>query len=85
MEERRARGADGGLTGGRILQEEKGAVDVPGAVAVPMEPGSEEQMAERHADASGEEENQLEENRMRDIHTGKRGAGDRKMRNHQTG
>ena len=35
-----------------------------------MEPGSEEQMADRHAVASGEE-NQHEENRTRGIHIGK--------------
>ena len=43
-----------------------------------MEPGirDDEQMAVRHADASGGDitENQHEENRMRDIHAGKRGS-----------
>ena len=45
---------------------------------VPMELGNrdDEQMAVRHADASGGDviENQHEENRMRDIHVGKRGS-----------
>ena len=61
---------------GRSLQREpeKGASNVPGAADVPMEPGKDEQMAGRHAVASGEEENQHEENRMRDIHVGKSGA-----------
>ena len=43
-----------------------------------MEPGirDDEQMAVRHADASGGDitEHQHEENRMRDIHVGKRGS-----------
>ena len=43
-----------------------------------MEPGNrdEEQMAVRHANASGGDvtENQREEKRMRDIHVGKRGS-----------
>ena len=42
-----------------------------------MEPGNRdhEQMAVRHADASGgDKENQHDENRMRDIHVGKRGS-----------
>ena len=34
---------------------------------VPVEPGTEEQVADRHAVASGEDERQLDENRMRDI------------------
>ena len=33
-----------------------------------------EQTADRHAVASGEDENEHEENIMRDIHTGKRGS-----------
>ena len=41
-------------------------------------PGKDEQMADRHAVASGEEKNQDEENKMRDIHMGKRGTGDGK-------
>ena len=36
-----------------------------------MEPGNEEQMADRHAVTSGEDERQLDENRMRDIEIGK--------------
>ena len=39
-----------------------------------MEPGNEEQMADRHAVASGEDERQHDENRMRDSHIGKRGS-----------
>ena len=41
-----------------------------------MEPESEEQVAVRHADASGGDirENEHEEDRMRDIHVGKRGS-----------
>ena len=38
-----------------------------------MEPGNEEQVADRHAVASVEEEKQHEENIMRDVHIGKRG------------
>ena len=48
-----------------------------GAGDVPVEPGSraDEQVAVRHADASGGHirENQHEEERMRDIHIGRRG------------
>ena len=40
---------------------------------MPMEPGDEEQMADRHADASGEDEKPHGEHRMKDIHIGKRG------------
>ena len=39
-----------------------------------VESGNEEQIADRHAVASGEEEKQHEEKRMRDIHVGKRGS-----------
>ena len=49
-----------------------------GAGDVPMGPGNraDEQVAVRHADASGGDigENQHEEDRMRDIHVGKRGS-----------
>ena len=49
-----------------------------GAGDVPMEPGNraDEQVAVRHADASGGDirENQHEEDRMRDIHVGERGS-----------
>ena len=55
------------------LKERNRARDERGAGDVPMEPGNEEQMADRHAVASGEEEKQHEENRMRDVHIGKRG------------
>ena len=41
---------------------------------MPLEPGNEEQMADRHAVASGEEERQREENIMRDIHIDLRGS-----------
>ena len=41
---------------------------------VPVEPASEEQMADRHAVASGEDERQHDENRMRDTHSGKTGS-----------
>ena len=45
---------------------------------MPVEPGNreDEQMTVRHADASGADitENQHDENRMRDIHIGKRGS-----------
>ena len=55
----------------KIARVERGAGDVP------MEPGNrdDEQAAVRHADASGGNimENQHEEDRMRDIHVGKRG------------
>ena len=39
-----------------------------------MEPGNEEQMADRHAVASGEDERQQDGNRIRDIQIGKRGS-----------
>ena len=39
---------------------------------VPTEPRNEEEMADRHAVASGEDERQHDENMMRDIHIGKR-------------
>ena len=60
------------------VKERKRARVERGAGAVPMEPGNrdDEQMAVRHADASGGDitENQREENGMRDIHIGKRGS-----------
>ena len=45
-----------------------------GAGDVPMEPRNEERMADRHAVEAGEDEKQHEENRMRDVHIGKRGS-----------
>ena len=39
-----------------------------------MEHRKKEQMADRHAFASGEDERKDDENRMRDIHIGKRGS-----------
>ena len=42
-----------------------------GAGDVLMERGNEEQLADRHAVASGEDESQHDEDRMRDIHIGK--------------
>ena len=39
-----------------------------------VEPGNEEQISGRHAVSSGEEEKQQEENRVRDVHIGKRGS-----------
>ena len=60
------------------VKERKRARVERGAGDVPMEPGNrdDEQMVVRHADASGGDitENQHEENRMRDIHVGKRGS-----------
>ena len=60
------------------VKERKRARVERGAGAVPMEPGNrdDEQIAVRHADASGGDitENQREENGMRDIHIGKRGS-----------
>ena len=44
-----------------------------GAGDVPMEPGNGEQMADRHAVTSGEDERQHDENIMSDIYIGKRG------------
>ena len=59
------------------VKEMKRARVGQGARDVPMEPGSraDEQVAVRHADASGGDirENQHEEDRMRDIHVGRRG------------
>ena len=43
-----------------------------GAGVVPVEPGSEEHMDNRHAVVFGEDENQRDENRMKDIHIGKK-------------
>ena len=56
------------------VKERKRARVERGAGDVPVEPGNEEEMAGRHAVASGEEERQHEEDRMRDIHVGKRGS-----------
>ena len=56
------------------VKERKRARVERGAGDVPMEPASEEQVAVRHAVASGEEEKQHEEDTMRDIHVGKRGS-----------
>ena len=60
----------------RVKQRERARVE-QGAGKVPMEPGNraDEQVAVRHADASGGDirENQQEEDRMRDIQIGKRG------------
>ena len=41
-----------------------------------LEPGDEEQKEDRHAVASGEEEKQHEENRMRDVHIWQKRIGD---------
>ena len=61
----------------RVKERKRGRVE-RGARDVPMEPGNraDEQVAVRHADASGCDmrENQHEEDRMRDIHVGKRGS-----------
>ena len=40
---------------------------------MPLEPGNEEKMADRHAVASGEDEKRHDENSMNDVHNGKRG------------
>ena len=60
------------------VKERKRARVERGAGDVPMEPWNraDEQVAVRHADASGGDirENQYEEDRMRDIHVGKRGS-----------
>ena len=60
------------------VKEKKRARVERGAGDVPMEPGhrDDEQMAVRHAGASGGDikENRHQENRMRDIHVGKRGS-----------
>ena len=56
------------------VKERKRAQVERGAGGVPMEPRSGEQMADRHAVASGEDETQNDENRTRDIHSGKRGS-----------
>ena len=47
-EKKRARETNVGATDGRIRREERGAADVT------MDPGKDEQMADRHAVASGE-------------------------------
>ena len=60
------------------VKERKRARVERGAGNVPVEPANrdDEQMAVRHADASGGDitENQHEENIMRDIHVGERGS-----------
>ena len=59
------------------VKERKRARGERGAGDVPVEPGNrDEQVAVRHADASGGNiiENQHEEDRMRDNHIGKRGS-----------
>ena len=62
---------------GRVKERKRARVE-RGAGDVPVEPGNrdDEQMAVRHADASGGDitENQHDENRMRDIHIGKRAS-----------
>ena len=45
------------------VKERKRARGEGSAGDVPMQPASEEQMVDRHADASGEDENQQEENK----------------------
>ena len=55
----------------RVAETERLLKDVQG---MPMEPGNEEHIADRHAVACGEEEKQHEENIMRDIHIGERGS-----------
>ena len=55
----------------RIPQTERLLKEVQG---MPMEPGSEEHISDRHAVACGEDEKQHEENIMRDIHIGERGS-----------
>ena len=54
---------------GRVKERKRARVE-RGAGNVPMEPGREEQVADRHAVVSCEEERQLEEKRMRDVHIG---------------
>ena len=56
----------------RVKERRRARVE-RGTGDVPMKPGNEEQVADRHAVASGEEEKQHDENRLRDIHFGKRG------------
>ena len=56
------------------LKERMSARVERGAGDVPMEPRNEERMADRHAVESGEDDKQHEENRMRDVHIGKRGS-----------
>ena len=60
------------------VEERKRARVERGAGDVPMEPRNEERMADRHAVASGDEEKQHEENRMRDVHISKKRFGDGK-------
>ena len=55
------------------MKERKRARVERGVGDVLVEPRNEEQMSDRHAVASGEDESQHDENRMRDIHIGKRG------------
>ena len=57
----------------RIKERTRARVE-RGVGDVLVEPGSEEQMADRHAVASGEDEKQHDENRMKGIHIGKSGS-----------
>ena len=57
----------------RVREKRRARVE-RGAGDVRVEPGNEEQMADRQTVASGEEEKQHEENRMIDVHFGKRGS-----------
>ena len=57
----------------RVKQRKRTRVE-RSAGDVLVESGNEEQVADRHAVASGEEEKQHEENRMRDVYIGKRGT-----------
>ena len=56
------------------VKERKRARVERGAGDVLVELGKKEQMADRHAAASGEEERKHEETRMRDVHIGKQGS-----------
>ena len=56
------------------VKERKRARVERGAGDAPLERGNEEQMGDRHAVASGEDEKQHDENRMKDVHIGKRGS-----------
>ena len=51
---------------------------------MPVEPGNEEQMADRLAVASGEDVRKHEETRVRDVHIGKKKIGDSELKNNLT-
>ena len=66
------------------MKERKTARVERGAGYVPVEPGNEEQMEDRQAVASGEDERQHDDNRMRDTSTLVKNDRRQRTKNHLT-